>query len=98
MSATMETLQRERERDKGPRTRICQTDSTEYVPFSWKLSNEGFCSTAGRGRFIFMLCSVLGSVDVQAVFHHYVVQRSELIVSLMTGCFGCMRCFFMAPM
>lgn len=68
MSAMMGTCQRQR--DEGPETRICHTDSAEYVPSSWKWSNEGFCSDVGRGRFMFMLCSVLGIVDVQAVFHN----------------------------
>lgn len=92
MSAMTETLQRQR--DQGPGTKICQKDSAEYVPSSWKLSNEGLSSAVGRRRFIFMLYPILGIVDIQALFHHYVVQRSELIVSLMTGYFGCMKCFF----
>ena len=72
----------ERERDGGSGIRICQSSSV-YVPSSWELSNGGFCAAGGRGRLMLMLCSVQESVDVQAVFHHYGVQRSELIISLM---------------
>lgn len=85
------------DRDEVPETSICQTDTAEYVPSSWKWSNERFCCAVGRGRFTFMLCSFLVIVGVQAVFHHYVVQRSELIVSLMMGSFGCMWCSFWPP-
>lgn len=53
MSAMMKTLQRER--DEGPGPRICQSDSTQYVPSSWKLSNEGFWSAVGRGRFMYFV-------------------------------------------